>query len=231
MRASGGAGDLRLDSLTDAGTICADDAADSDMELHSNDLVHIHLDDDSNSTSMFQVLNDADTVVFSIDESGNMTGGTHSHDDYQPQIVIEESFNDAEVFLHDSCTNYGLVSINATGAGRVIVEANVWVKLYHEEGLEDHLVLGIDVTDADCGTEFDQVNWDIPDLYPEALDVNRTFTVRRMFQVDSDGNYDYFLNGIMPSGRRHRRHGQVPSRQHARRVLSGLGATQGEHLS
>jgi len=64
--ASGGAGDLRLYD----GTIYSNMASGSDMELHSNDYIDVHLDDDSDSASQFRVLNDADTAIFTVSESG-----------------------------------------------------------------------------------------------------------------------------------------------------------------
>ncbi|HEY54070.1 MAG TPA: hypothetical protein G4N94_11495 [Caldilineae bacterium] len=49
------------------------------LRIRSYGGVDIHLDEDGGESTLFRVLNDADTVVFSIDESGAMTGGTHDH--------------------------------------------------------------------------------------------------------------------------------------------------------
>ncbi len=68
--ADGGSGDLGLES----GTIYATQFHDSDLELHSNDYLDVHLDDDGNSSSQFRILNDLDAVVFAVDESGTITG-------------------------------------------------------------------------------------------------------------------------------------------------------------
>lgn len=65
--ATGGAGDLRLSGT---GTIYANEGTTSDLELHSNDYIDLHLDDDNNSTSLLRVLNGANTTVFSVDETG-----------------------------------------------------------------------------------------------------------------------------------------------------------------
>lgn len=68
--AVGGAGDLGLRN----GTIYATEYDDSDLALHSNNNVDVHLDDDDNSTSQFRIFNGADAVVFAVDESGVITG-------------------------------------------------------------------------------------------------------------------------------------------------------------
>lgn len=68
VRANGGGGDLGLSGPI--GTIHADETSGQDMELHSNDYVDIHLDDDANSTSEFRVLDDSDGVMFSLDDTG-----------------------------------------------------------------------------------------------------------------------------------------------------------------
>jgi hypothetical protein len=72
MYAYGGAGDLRLYD----GTIYANMWSSSDLKLHSNDNVDVHLDDDSNSVSQFRVLNDANTAVFTVDEIGSVASIT-----------------------------------------------------------------------------------------------------------------------------------------------------------
>ncbi len=69
MYAYGGVGDLRLYN----GTIYADMWNGSDLALHSNDYVDVHLDDDDNSTSQFRVLSGADTAALTVDEAGSIT--------------------------------------------------------------------------------------------------------------------------------------------------------------
>ena len=76
--AYGGAGDLQLSGT---GTIHANESGDSDLELHSNDNVDVHLDDDGNSASQFRILNGADAVVFSVDESGVISGSVSGSGD------------------------------------------------------------------------------------------------------------------------------------------------------
>ncbi len=55
------------------GSIHATGWANSDMELHSNDLVDVHLDDDGGSTSMFRVVNGSDVIAFAVEEDGNVS--------------------------------------------------------------------------------------------------------------------------------------------------------------
>ena len=50
----------------------------SDILLFSNDEVHVHLDEDSNSTSTFAIYNGANTPVFSVDETGAVTFGSEA---------------------------------------------------------------------------------------------------------------------------------------------------------
>jgi hypothetical protein len=96
----------------------------------------------------------------------------------------------------------GTVTVNATGPGTVIVEANVWVQLTHVNGTDDDLRLYIGTTATDGGTfdEYNQVAWKIPSAYPTASDINHTFTVRRMISISVAGSYTYYLNGYMASG-------------------------------
>jgi hypothetical protein len=68
--AMGPAGDLRLGGT---GTIYANTGDSSDLELHSNDNVDVHLDDNNSSTSQFRVLNDANTAVFTVTESASVS--------------------------------------------------------------------------------------------------------------------------------------------------------------
>ena len=49
------------------------------LRIRSYGGVDIHLDEDGGESTLFRVLNDANTPVFSIDEWGAMTGGTHDH--------------------------------------------------------------------------------------------------------------------------------------------------------
>ncbi len=59
---------------TDDGRIKSDPAyASSDVFLISNDAVQVELDDDSNEDGNFYILNGANTTVFNVNESGNMT--------------------------------------------------------------------------------------------------------------------------------------------------------------
>lgn len=116
--------------------------------------------------------------------------------------VVTQTFSAQTTYLSNACSNYndGTITIDAIGPGTVVVEANVWVVLQHTNGTEDHLVLAIGTTSSDCGSGYDQVNWDIPSTYPSASDIDRTFTVRRMVDIPSAGTYTYYLNGYMSSG-------------------------------
>jgi hypothetical protein len=98
--------------------------------------------------------------------------------------------------------NGGTVTVNATGPGTVIVEANVWVQLTHVNGTADQLRLyiGTSATDGGSGDQCNQVAWDIPSAYPSTTNSNHTFTVRRMFSISMAGSYTYYLNGYMLSG-------------------------------
>jgi len=69
VHAMAAGGDLQLYD----GTIFANRLSSSDLALHSNDYVDVHLDDDSNSTSQLRVLNDADSAVFTVNENGDVS--------------------------------------------------------------------------------------------------------------------------------------------------------------
>jgi hypothetical protein len=58
----------------------------SDILLFSNDEVHVHLDEDSDSTSTFAIYNGANTPVFSVDETGAVTFGSEASA-YGPRAV------------------------------------------------------------------------------------------------------------------------------------------------
>ncbi|MGC9357685.1 MAG: hypothetical protein ACP5GX_07460, partial [Anaerolineae bacterium] len=58
----------------DDGTLWSDpDDAGSDLFMYSNDEFWIYLDYNGGEAGEFRVLNSAETVVFSVDESGNVT--------------------------------------------------------------------------------------------------------------------------------------------------------------
>ncbi|HEY76716.1 MAG TPA: hypothetical protein G4O00_11145, partial [Thermoflexia bacterium] len=67
--ATGNVGDIRL---SDTGTIYANTSSSSNLELHSNNRVDVHLDDDDEYrvNSLFRVLNGSDTAVFTVTETG-----------------------------------------------------------------------------------------------------------------------------------------------------------------
>ena len=121
---------------------------------------------------------------------------------YEARPVVGSSYSDQGAYLTASCANYlgGTVTVNAKGAGKVIVEANAGMLLDHPAGATDHLVLGIGTTATDCGNEYDQVHWEIPSSYGGAETIDRTFTVRRIFSVSAAGAYTYYLNGYMYLG-------------------------------
>lgn len=104
--AMGAGGDLQLYD----GTIYANRLDDSDLALHSNDYVDVHLDDDSNSTSQFRVRNDANTAVFTVDESGAVSWATQTGYISVPAAAFRPQ-EDGYQF-----TNYGSQLTNDNGA-------------------------------------------------------------------------------------------------------------------
>jgi len=69
VRAGGNTADLRLDGVS--GIIYAKGEPQSDLELYSNEDVDVHLDDAGYTPNAhFRVLDDADAVVFEVDETG-----------------------------------------------------------------------------------------------------------------------------------------------------------------
>ncbi len=90
VEANGTVGDLSLNGSL--GDIYATGTSGADMELHSNDHIDLHLDDDSNSISQFRILNGADTTAFTVTETGAVswmpqTGYLSlSAADFQPQV-------------------------------------------------------------------------------------------------------------------------------------------------
>ena len=76
--AAGGAGDLRLYN----GDIHSNRESSSDITLHSNDDLYIHLDDDDNNPvkvfSELQILNGNDTTMFSVGENGAVSWYTQT---------------------------------------------------------------------------------------------------------------------------------------------------------
>jgi hypothetical protein len=116
--------------------------------------------------------------------------------------VVATSSTSATTDLTSSCLNYsgGTVTVNATGAGTIVVQANTQMRLYHTNGTGDTLVLGIGSTASDCGSSTNQVRWEIPADYPTATFTPHTFTVRRTFAAAAAGSYTYYLNGYMSTG-------------------------------
>jgi hypothetical protein len=119
LRASGGGSaspDLVLGATSsgdDDGLIFSDgDYSTSDIGLHSNDRVWVDLDDDNNSSgSFFQIRNGADSEVFRVDESGNMTAtGTKS------AVVATARFGTVTLYAMESPENW----FEDFGEGRLI---------------------------------------------------------------------------------------------------------------
>jgi len=119
--AEGGAGDLRLND----GTIYANTHTGCDLELHSNDYVDVHLDDDNNSDSQFRVLNGANTAVFTVSETGAVSWAAqtgyvsipaaaftpresgYNYSNYGSELVNNDNNSDyyyAPVYLPDGAT-------------------------------------------------------------------------------------------------------------------------------
>jgi hypothetical protein len=94
--AHGSTGDLRLSTT---GTIYANDAPGSDLELHSNDNVDVHLDDDDNSTSQFRVLDDTNTAVFTVNEAGAIQSTAEITIAVSPLKMVAEADSASNVTL------------------------------------------------------------------------------------------------------------------------------------
>lgn len=69
LYAWGISGDVRLRN----GTIYANRNSSSDMALHSNNNVDVHLDDDGSTDAQFRVLDNANTPVFTVTESADIS--------------------------------------------------------------------------------------------------------------------------------------------------------------
>ncbi len=96
--ASGSTGDLRL---SDTGTIYANESSDSSLELHSNDHVEVHLDDDNNSDSYFRVRSGTDGSAFIVDEDGTVyVMGTGTIDAGYSSTGNMELYADDDVNVH-----------------------------------------------------------------------------------------------------------------------------------
>jgi hypothetical protein len=128
----------------------------------------------------------------------DLLDGKHSD---QLKVIVASSQSAATTYIGSTITNYsnGEVTITVPRNGRIVVEANAWVILYHVNGTPDTLSLTIGATSTDAGNSYNAVRWDIPSENPTASSVDRTFTVRRSFVVTA-GTYTYYLNGRMLSG-------------------------------
>jgi len=130
-----------------------------------------------------------------IDSDGTVT----CENDRRPVVASSTVSSDSD--LASSCANYtgGTVTVNATGAGTVVVEANVRVMLYHTEGTMDRLFLAIGTDATDCSADADAVVWDIPSGYSSATGLY-AFMVQKILSIPSPGSYTYYLNGYMSTG-------------------------------
>jgi hypothetical protein len=118
---------------------------------------------------------------------------------YQPKVVIAQNSVGFAYLPTAACNTLQSVSINTTGPGWVIVEANTGAFIDHASGVEDHLWFGIGSSEDDCGLDIDQVRWSVPSQYPTSSSYS-AFTVRAMFYVGSAGSYTYYLGGYMSNG-------------------------------
>jgi hypothetical protein len=139
------------------------------------------------------------STIRAIDSDGSVT----CESDRFP--VVSRSAASQRLYLTESCGDPPTgreVTIETSGPGTVIIEANVWVQFYHTSGTRDQIVLGIGSTPDNCDThEWHYTTvWDIPSSFPSAYGVYRTFTVRRVLTVYSAGTYTFYLNGYMADG-------------------------------
>ena len=116
------------------------------------------------------------------------------------QVSSDTSLN--TTYLTATCQNHvnSAVTITTTGPGTILVSANTTVQLFHDNGVADTLVLGLDTTTTICGPVPERVYWNIPAILPSFTLLKQTLHVQRFFTVSSAGTYTYYLNGYMHDG-------------------------------
>jgi hypothetical protein len=84
--------------------------------------------------------------------------------------------------------------------GTVLVRANVWLQLNHQNATDDtvELYIGTSPTDCSCSLGFTS-SYTIPAEWPSATNVEVTVPVSCSFQAGS-GSHTYYLNALSKSG-------------------------------
>lgn len=117
------------------------------------------------------------------------------------KIILAASSSSSVATINTECTNYqgGEVTINVTGAGTIVVDANAWVQIDHTNGTKDIAYIAIGTTTTDCGVNENKGVINMPLAYSTTT-LDNSVHVSKSLHVTSSGNYTFYLNGLMSSG-------------------------------
>jgi hypothetical protein len=207
--------DLVLGANSDAvdnGTIYSEPSdADSDLAFYGMDKVHIHLDEDNNTTySDFSVYNGVNGVAFKVDEAGNTETGSvelRRHielgQDETHGSVLANGTNSAELYLIANGDIYAELDNNDDDLGRCFIIRNgdnvaVWT-MCESKGMT---VSGSVVSEVDTGSGSREVyamsspeNWFEDFGSGELVDGRATISVDPLFAetVNLESEYHVYL--------------------------------------
>jgi hypothetical protein len=116
----------------------------------------------------------------------------------------ETKTTSATTAIGTSCTHQEGAEITVFPLGIVgtmLVRANAWLQLNHQNTVDDtvELYIGTSPTDCSCSLGF-TTSHTIPAEWPSATNVDVTMPVSCSFQVSGGSNYTYYLNAISKSG-------------------------------
>ncbi|HEV8358931.1 MAG TPA: hypothetical protein VGR28_00600 [Candidatus Thermoplasmatota archaeon] len=138
----------------------------------------------------------ADQAVRVISSAGTVTCDT----DHFARLATDTAVATTTITL--ACVNYAdaQVTISWPSSGRVVVDADAWLKINHVVGTRDMAEIMVGTTNTDCGSP--AFYWGVhsiaanepTEVYDDTVHLSRTFVVA------GAGSQTYFLNGMMFQG-------------------------------
>jgi hypothetical protein len=139
-----------------------------------------------------------DGHILTSDASGNGTwqsGGTSS-------VLIESFIEQTWTTIGSTPTQHdnARVTMNAPGAGHIVITSNVWLSLSHTLGTPDLVRICHSDSPTTLGPLYSSVSWEVQGGLPTDTSLNRTFSVHSTHEVAEAGTYTYYLVGQMVQG-------------------------------
>lgn len=119
-----------------------------------------------------------------------------------PGIRMAEHAVGGTALIGPTCTHYpgAEVSIEAPGAGTVVVRATVGVGVNHTFGLSDEARIFVADSAADCTLDNYTAFVSVPASLPSDARYYETIPLLRPFPISAMGTHTFYVNGLMAQG-------------------------------